>query len=624
MNNLIKFFNAALTTGTKVDEQLVLSEGAKRGYIIHPDCCTQEVLDFIKAQEFNPNSTFYRLWSDITEKDRFELLLDQFLHYASTYGTHYEGEVYCPNGEPININYKTYTVIRPVTEKEMFDLCVNCITTGVALANGTLRSVTNFIVSQIRANHYPIDLDTIANRDALCIISKECGLLPTRGENIVRVLYYQVFGNPMPIQGRAQLNSLLGYSCHDGYQYGPTADVSGIDLTHLTDTQMKELARVFLRYKKFFLGLKKNEKNAPIINRLRRMAKTYHKPMTVGFWENFTNLPWDVVKARLPHELEKLDNNFKITRLIQMLTMRKLQNATKATRMFFIRNGKIWIDHDTLAPYDGNWDTVREALVNLLIRNLAAKRKSMGSNVIVRFPERLSLACPVSEKKYLGNVPFGSTYDLANENNYFGVYWRGEWGTQDFDLHFIDDNGGHLGWNARYYDENQSIVFSGDMTTANPEATEMFYVKGQTKLPNGNLQLNRYNGWENSKFRLFFGQDKISNLTKNYMVDPNSIKFAEMGVSTSEEQFIGRIQDQKLYVGVMDLNNNRVSCPNDKRDLARKIMFEIMCTSYLPLKEILLAAGFIEYNETHAKAGIEPTIDLTNLQKNTLLDLFGN
>lgn len=619
MNNLIKFFNAALTNGTKLPVEQVVPEAAKRGYLVHPDCCTQEVLDFVKAQEFNPNSTFYRVWSDITEKDRFELLIDQLIHYASTYGTDYQGEVYCPNGEPINIDYKTYITIRPVTEKEMFDLCVNCITAGAALANDTLKSITDFIINQVRKNHFELDLDAVANRDALCVIADSLGLLPTKGENIVRVLYYRVFGNPMPIQGHMQLNALLGRRTRIG-NTAPTIDVSKIDLTTLTDEQMRELARVFLRYKKFLLGLKKNRKNAPVINRIRRMAEYCHKPMVPGFWENITNLPWAEVENRLPCEIEKLDNNFKITRLIQMFTLRKFANIGKSPRMFVIRNGKVWFDRDSFPSYDEHWDSVIECLVKKLIANMKVKRESMGMNVIVRFPERLSLACPVSEKKYLGNVPFGSAFDLSGQNNYFGVYWRGEWGTQDFDLHFLDDNGNHIGWNAGYCNEGQTMVFSGDMTRANPEATEMFFVKGATKVMDGNLHLNRYNGENNSKFRLFLGQDNISNLTKNYMVDPNSIMFAEMGTSSSAEQFIGRFQDNKLYVGVMDLNNNRVVHTNTDLNLA----YKIQCLSYLPLKEILLAAGFIEYTAQHAEDGIEPTLDLTNLQKNTLLDLFGN
>lgn len=621
MNNLIKFFNAALTTGTKVDEQLVLSEGAKRGYLIHPDCCTQDVLDFIKAQEFNPNSTFYKRVSDITEKSQWELFLNAIAHYASTYGTDFQGEVYCPNGEPINIPYNTYIVIRPVTEKEMFDLCVECVTAGAALANNTLKSITDFIISQVQKNHFPLDLDAIANRDALCVLADGCGMFPTRGENIVRILYYKVFGNPMPIQGHMQMNMLYGYRSRSGKRTEPTADISNVDLTKLTDEQMVELSRVFLRYKKFLLGLKRNKKNAPVINRLRRMAVKNHKPMVKGFWEDITNLSMKDVQARLPKELDKLDNNFKITRLIQMFTARKLQNMTKATRMFVIRNGKVWTDKNSIVPYNANWDYILGALVNRLVANMKAKRESMGlPAVTVKFPERLSLACPVSEKKYLGNVPFGSCYDLSGTDNYFGAYWRGEWGTDDFDLHFIGDDGHRLGWNAEYYNGDKSLVFSGDMTSANPEATEMFYSDGSKPLPDGNLELCRYRGRENSKYRLFFGQDKIAHLTKNYMVNPNSIQFAEMGESTAANQWVGRIQGQKFYLGVLDLSEQRVAMSMQDRNLA----FKIACMSYLPLKNILLEAGFIEYGPAQMEAGEAPTIDLTNLQKNTLLDLFGN
>lgn len=620
MNNLIKFFNAAPVTGKKVAEETIIPFGAQRGFLVHPDCCTEDVYNFLKAQEFNPNSTFYKKWSDITEKDRFELFIDQIRHYTDVYvlGKTEREEIYCPNGEPININYKSYIVIRPVTEKEMFDMCVECLTAGAALAKETLDSIVGFVVDRVKKNHFPLDLDAIANRDALCMISDQCGIFPVRGENIIRILYYRVFGNPMPIQGHMQLNQLLG--SRNG-RVAPCADVSKIDLTKLTDEQMAELSRVFLRYKKFMLGLKKNKKNAPVINKLRRMAVKNHRPMVKGFWENLTNLEWSEVEKRMDAEVAKLDNNFKITRLIQMLTMRKYQNIAKTMRMYVIRNGKVWTDRNAIASYNRNWDHVIERLVDRLIDNMQAKLKEKWpTGCYVKFPERLSLACPVSEKKYLGNVPFGSTYDLSGTNNYFGVYWRGEWGTQDFDLHFLNDNGDRLGWNAGYYNEGQSIVFSGDMTTARPEATEMFYAKGQVQLPDGNLQLCRYNGEENSKFRLFFGQDNIPNITKNYMVDPNTIQFAEMGVSSSREQFVGRIQDQKLYVGVMDLSNAQVARSYKDRNVA----FKIMCSSYIPLKDILLAAGYIEYNQKFAEDGIEPTLDLTNLQKNTLLDLFGN
>lgn len=618
MKNLIKAFLATPTDGAKLDISRVISEGAKRGYLVHPDACTQDVMDFLESETYNPNSTFYRTWAEITDKTRFELFIDQIKHYCSTYGTDYQGEVYCPNGEPININYKTYQVIRAVSPREMFDMCVNCIVAGAALSETTLKSVTDYIIRGIKEHNFPLDLDVITNRDALCIISNAVGIYPQTGAAIVRVLFYQVFGNPMPIQGHMQMNMLFGRKTRWG-QGTPTADVSKVDLRRLTQEQLVALSSVFLRYKKFLLGLKKNKVNAPIINRLRRMAVTNHRPMQVGFWENITNMDRKEVASRLEAELDKLDNNFKITRLIQMFTLRKLQNQQKLQRVYTVRNGKMWHDKDSVVPYAGWWDQVQQALILRLIENLKAKRQEINPvAVYIKFPERLELTCPVSEKKFLGNIPFGSRFDMSGANNYFGVYWRNEWGTNDFDLHYLGDDGRTIGWNSDYYNQKKDIVFSGDMTNAEPEATEMFYAAGTHNLPDGNLTLNRYNGVENSKYRLFFGQDKITNFGKNYMVDPNSIMLSEMGCSTAQQQLVGRFEDNTLLVCVADVAGGRVSYSNTDFNKA----FRAQAMSYLPLKDILLRAGFQEWTKEIGEDGIEPTIDLTDLKKDTLLNLF--
>jgi hypothetical protein len=620
MNNLIKFFHAAPTNGKLLDPALVIAEAAKRGYLPQTACCTQEVLNFVKSEEYNPNSTFYKTFADVTNKDRFELLIDQLLHYADVYGLgRRDAEVYCPNGDPINIDYRTYTVIKAVTPREFYDMCINCINAGAALATTTLDSLIAYIVERVQKDNYPIDLSAVANRDAQCMLSVKLGLYPTDGAGIIRVLYYKVFGNPMPIQGHMQLNALYGRKTRWGGRTEATANVANIDLTTMTNEQKVALSEVFYRYKKFLLGLKRVKKNRAVINQLRRMAEKNHKPTTLGFWETITNLSRKEVAERLEKELDKLDNNFKIARLIQMFELRRLQNLNKSRRIFTVRNGKVWLDKNSVAPYAGWWQSVREALVMKLIENIKAKRLETSPYAqYVKFPKNLELACPVSEKKFLGNVPFGSVYNLAGSNNYFGVYWRNEWGTHDFDLSFVSDQGNKLGWNSDYYNEGKNIVFSGDMTNAAPEATEMFYASGDVELPNGNLILNRYSGEPDSQWRLFFGQDKISNFGKNYMVDPNTILFSEMGKSTSKEQIVGRIQDGKLLVCVADLSDQRVSCGYVDRNQS----FADQAQSYLMLKDILLRAGYYEYTDEIAEKGIAPTLDLTDLNKDTLLNLF--
>lgn len=616
MERLIKFFNAAPTDGHRLDASLVVSEAAKRGYLPQTACCTQEVLDFVRSQEMNPNSTFYKTIEDVASKDRFELLIDQLLHYASTYGTDYEGEVYCPNGDPIEINYKTYTVIRAVSPKEMFDMCVDCINAGAALATDTLKELVDYIVQNVRKHHFAIDLDAIANRDALCMISDALGVLPNTGAAIVRVLFFKVFGTPMPIQGHKQLNALLG----NRHCQASTADLSGVDLRKLTDQQLIELSKVFRRYRKFLLGLKRADRNRAAINKIRRLSDKYHEPMKAGFWENLTNLTEKEVMSRLDSEIVKLDNNFKITRLIQMIVLRKLQNSNKTMRVYHIRNGRTWTDKNSIAPYGAWLNDVGRALVKKLVFNLRYKMMEMhnGLPVYVKFPQNLNLVCPVSEKKFFGNIPFGSSFDFNGLNNYFGVYWRNEWGTRDFDLHFNDDNGYSIGWNSQYYDQGKTCIFSGDMTNANPEATEIFYFDGATKVPDGMIVLNRFNGDDNSKYRIFFGHEKITHLTKGYMVDPNSIQVAEEYYSTAQEQIVGRVQDNRVYLVVEDVQGGIVSIPRTELNKA----YSDMCKSFLDLKPVLLAAGFVEYTDEHAQDGIEPDIDLTDLRKDTLLNLF--
>ena len=97
---LIKFFKAATTVSRRVDDpESLQTEALKRGFIISPAILNEDVATFIKTEAIDPNSTFYKTWDDVASKDRWELLLDQLAHYATTYGTGYtmEGNGYVPN-----------------------------------------------------------------------------------------------------------------------------------------------------------------------------------------------------------------------------------------------------------------------------------------------------------------------------------------------------------------------------------------------------------------------------------------------------------------------------------------------------------------------------------------------
>ena len=106
---LIKIFGVAVSEPTEMlSFATVNTEAVKKGYIVHPDACTKSVLNFIREQNVDYNSTFYKTFEDVTSKSRFELFIDQVLHYASTYGTDYQGEAYVPNENYKDIITFTY------------------------------------------------------------------------------------------------------------------------------------------------------------------------------------------------------------------------------------------------------------------------------------------------------------------------------------------------------------------------------------------------------------------------------------------------------------------------------------------------------------------------------------
>ena len=97
---LIQFFKAAVPGApAAADPAKLQADAFKCGFIIHPDLLNTDLEAFIARQTADPNATFYKRWEDMMSKDRLELLLDQILHYASTYGTRFtqEGNGYVPN-----------------------------------------------------------------------------------------------------------------------------------------------------------------------------------------------------------------------------------------------------------------------------------------------------------------------------------------------------------------------------------------------------------------------------------------------------------------------------------------------------------------------------------------------
>ena len=600
---LIQFFKAAVPGGPAAAKpQELVADALSRGLLIPPSLINRDVEIFVSLQPKDLNSTFYKRWQDVVEKNRLELFLDQIRHYVSTYGTGHTqaGNGYVPNDGSEAPDFSEYTVITPIGEDELYKRCLSILQGGAALKSRTVAALCQAVTDYLAAHpNAPFDIDSIRNREGLSILCKALGRRPSAPVELLRYIIYETTGQSLLIQSDDMLQRIR-------VQQKP------YDFSQLTQAELDGLASIFYRFKNLFLAFRTQEyhdaqsnewvvrisSNRPIINRLRRAAVRLHVPMRVGFWESV--LAGDASEEEVRERLDGV-SNFKLVTLLQAIRERLLL-APGDQAMYPIRNGSVWFRE---APErDDRHDYLRmleRILHERLVRNLSSKACS------VRFPEDLTLTCPASEKNFIGNLPFGSSYPLA-ENNFFGIYWRAEWGTDDLDLSFMDWKGSTTGWNEQY--NTGETVYSGDMTDADPEAVELIYCKG--RCPNGTVYVNRYSGEPGSRFQFFFGQQEIVDMHENYMVDPNSVLIREELLADSREKMVALVCGGRIWLCDFGVGESRVSDGDDAGVKEAVLARKAHC--FLPLRDILLEAGFRESNH--------PELDFRDLKKDSLLSLF--
>ena len=536
-------------------------------------------------------------------KNRLELLLDQIRHYATTYGTDYTqmGNGYVPNDGAEAPELWDLTFIAPISEEELYARCLKLVQGGAALKSETVKVLCG-AVTEYLAKHpdEPFEIDSVRNREALSILCKALGRRPSAPVELLRYIVYEATGQTLLIQS-ADLLSLV------------RENAEKFDFRQLTQAELDALGSIFYRFKNLLLAFRTQEDydrqrrayvqkpscNRAVVNRIRRAAPRLHVPMRKGFWE--TLLAASVSEEELRARLDGV-SNFKLVTLLQAVRERLLTEPG-APVMYLIRNGSMWLkDAPQRTERREYLEMLERVLHGRLVENLSAKACS------VRFPEELLLTCPASEKTFVGNLPFGSCYQMS-DHNFFGIYWRQEWGCHDFDISFVDWSGAKTGWNAAY--NTGKTFYSGDMTEADPEASELMYCR--EGCPDGTVYCNRFNGKEGSRFRFFFGQQDIVDVKKNYMVDPNAKVVDEEMVSDRREKMLAVVSGGWIFLMDLATGRGRVSAGKDAGRKEAVIARKARC--FLSLRDLLLEAGFTENAEN-------PQLDLTDLKKDTLLALF--
>ena len=630
---LIEMFNMCpdgptVLSGKQAARKNLFKKALAKGYLIDVNCLNEYAEAFIDSIDMKYNSTFYKTWEDVTNKTRMELLFDQILHYMTTYGTDFSlegtGYEYIPNTNPEEPAWTTYKVIKACTFEDLYNKCMNMICSGIALKSETVKVLTSYIISYVNEpkNNVVLDVDSIKNREALVILCDTLGILPKNGSKLFAHIMYKATGQTMIIKNR-EMRRRIERSV-EGWTRNNAVEI----IKNLDADQMIALASVFNRYKELFLAFKHNDALAPIINKISRLSKKHHKPMTRGYWETILHKAPMEVNKTIHAEAAKA-TNFKLLQVMQSIRERLLLAAGQGDNMYIIRNGKTFIKENDYSAIDSRyfqWEEIYKVCEEQLIANLSKKACT------VKIPSQYVLACPTSEKNFIGDVPMG-TYCQLGANSVIGIYWRNEWGTRDFDLSFNDVNGGRIGWNSSYYSSDQKVIYSGDITNAPDGANEVLHFKKD--IPSGIVNINRYHGNAGSKYKLFFGTTSLNDFNsrplsgKYFMVDPNEIQLeATIAQGEAAQQMIGMVLDGKFFfyslsTGYAAVTSSIVRLRQKKNDRnayqnAAQEMTDILtrkANTMIPVEQILAKAGFTFVEE-------DAELDLTVLDRSTLIELF--
>lgn len=122
----------------------------KRGYLVVPEACTGAVVEWLKDEKFDPNSTFFKDWRYIQDNDNISLMFEQILHYITTYGTDFSlGNGYVSNDgkdKPM-MAYDRLKLVTAVSADELKARCVDMLKSGAALKASTCKALVDFVVA---------------------------------------------------------------------------------------------------------------------------------------------------------------------------------------------------------------------------------------------------------------------------------------------------------------------------------------------------------------------------------------------------------------------------------------------------------------------------------------------
>lgn len=523
----IILFDKVLADTSRADNHLnsfeteVINKALEKGIIVNPEADMRRVNSYLNTLP-SKMITLHPSFEAVRNTPKAVLYIQQLSHYISTYGTNFTGEVYLPSWGRCDIDLKELRHLEVMTEKEMRDAIEVFINTGLALSNDIL----DILIDLIREFNIRVLSNQTNNKELsirLMIHNRE---KPSNADEMMRIINYVLTGKTTIIKNRSAIESFRCNISENAHLVSSIMFEFGLD----------KVSSIFNRYKCLFFAMKRDGRLAPVINRISKLSKVHHKPMQMPFASVF--LTENHMKDYF-HEPKYSDYTTALDILISKSTIFQLEKYRRAVRkrlavrgstdqyttvvtpskledlnVYNIRNGKIFIKStEACRTISSNacamWHMIKDRITSEI--NSRINTKVDGRNVLTG---GVNFALPTSQKDFIGHLPYGSSIELGDdwENIQIGIHWTDKDGGRDLDLSLECTDGRMISWNTNQ--KVDGITHTGDMTSANPEATEIISVT-DTSIPASKIVVNPFNCLPDAEFTFFIA--KNADTTKDRM-----------------------------------------------------------------------------------------------------------
>ena len=622
----------------------LLKKTIERGFVFAPEVIANysnydeliklvEEVYGITAEKIN--ASFHKSWKKVKETDIEQLVVEQWAHYLTTYGKKdpigyilekdiskvpidfdasklYDGDyVYIPDEilelSGLEWDEAKLVVIKGYTKQELKKKLLALLESGIALKEETIKDITDVALF---VNVNGEEIANIKNKEVRTILYDYFDLFPNKPVEFLRHCVYVATDTTLLIKSKELIAKI---------KEGKNIKIVKLFKRYEEVNGLEKLAEIFYRFKPIWISFRTNAELKKIINRLRRLATIYHRPMPEDYLNEITakiKKGEAIDQDKLENELKKV-NTFRKIRLAYALKFRTKENVDAI--LYRIRNGKAWAE-----SFHFEKQIKAKIILNVVLDSIV---KDVGKNVKgkkIYLPDYINYSLPATEKQFTGNFPSG-TYISIPQDMIVGIHWENVKSNRiDLDLSTIS-SAGKFGWDGSYRNDEGSILFSGDVTDApRPKgATELFYMKRQLK-DSLILMLNYYNYDDeiNVPFKIIVAKEKVKNFRNNYMVNPNDIVSVVQSEISQRQKILGLLittmDESRFYFVETSIGTSITARDSEVSKNSRKYLINFYQNS-IELKYILSEAG-AKLVDDKDKGDID--LSPESLEKDSILNLL--